>query len=80
MFSDDVDPIDEATATLLEHANHWRAPSIDDPMPFGKHKGTPYRVVAQRDAGYLRWAARTIPGLKGQLCAEALAVHLGVDE
>ena len=65
---------------LLAKANVWQPPSIDDAMPFGKHKGISYRAVAERDAGYLKWAARTIPGIKGQLCAEALAIHLGVDE
>lgn len=56
------------------------APSVDDIVNWGKHRGITYRELVQRDRGYARWAATTIGGLKGQLCAEALALHLGVDE
>lgn len=56
------------------------APSIDDTVMWGKHKGITYRELIQRDRGYARWAAMTIGGLKGQLCAEALAASLGVSE
>ena len=56
------------------------APSIDDPVGWGKYKGITYRELAARDRGYARWAAMTIGGLKGQLCAEALAAVLGVTE
>jgi hypothetical protein len=56
------------------------APSIDDTVTWGKYRGATYRELAQRDRGYARWAATTIGGLKGQLCAEALAVLLGVNE
>jgi hypothetical protein len=55
-------------------------PSIDDPVSWGKHRGITYRELAIRDKGYARWAAMTIGGLKGQLCAEALAVLMGVSE
>lgn len=55
-------------------------PSIDDTVAWGKHKGITYRELAARDRGYARWAAMTIGGLKGQLCAEALALILGVPE
>lgn len=55
-------------------------PSVDDAVTWGKYKGHTYRELAQRDPGYARWAAMTIGGLKGQLCAEALALHLGVAE
>lgn len=55
-------------------------PSIDDVVNWGKHRGITYRELAVRDRGYARWAATTIGGLKGQLCAEALAVTLGVDD
>jgi hypothetical protein len=53
-------------------------PSVDDIVTWGKHKGITYRELAARDRGYARWAATTIGGLKGQLCAEALALVLGV--
>lgn len=58
----------------------WAVPSIDDPVTWGKHKGVTYREMAAKNPGYALWAASTIPGLKGQLCAEALAVRLGVIE
>lgn len=57
-----------------------RAPSVDDLVQWGKHKGITYRDLARRDRAYARWAAMTIGGLKGQLCAEALAIVLGVDQ
>lgn len=57
----------------------WRDASIDDEVTWGKYKGLTYRTMAARDPGYARWAATTIGGLKGQLSAEALALHLGVD-
>lgn len=59
-------------------ASKWSPPSIDDLVQWGKYKGISYRELAQRDRGYTRWAAMTIGGLKGQLCAEALAEALGV--
>jgi hypothetical protein len=49
-------------------------------MGWGKHKDRTYRDVAQTDPGFLQWAARSIPGVKGRLAAEALAIALGVDE
>ena len=58
----------------------WSPPSVDDIVTWGKHKGITYRELAQRDRGYTRWAATTIGGVKGQLCAEALALLLGVEE
>jgi hypothetical protein len=54
--------------------------NIDQPMGWGKHKDRTYRDVAQTDPGFLQWAARSIPGVKGRLAAEALAIALGVDE
>lgn len=58
----------------------WRPPSIDDLVTFGKYKerAWSYRELAKHDAGYAKWAAMNINGLRGQLCAEALAEHLGV--
>ena len=58
------------------------APSfnIDQPMGWGKHKDLTYRECAERDPGFLQWAARSIPGVKGRLAAEALALSLGVAE
>jgi hypothetical protein len=73
----DDDLIAQADALL---SKPWSPPSIDDTCPFGKHKGRTYRDMARIDPGYAKWVATTIPGIKGQLCAEALAVHLGVDE
>ena len=64
----------------IERRSSWREASIDDPVGWGKHKGITYRELAARDAGYARWAAMTIGGLKGQLCAEALALARGVTE
>lgn len=61
------------------NAVSWRDASIDDAVDWGKYKGVTYRELAVRDRGYARWAATTIGGLKGQLCAEALALLLGVE-
>ncbi len=58
----------------------WTPPSIDEPMGWGKHKDRTYRDVAHTDPGFCQWAAKTIAGVKGQLCAEALALALGVAE
>jgi hypothetical protein len=58
----------------------WTPPSIDEPMGWGKHKHRTYRECADVDPGFCQWAAKSIPGVKGQLCAEALALALGVDE
>lgn len=58
--------------------SEYTPPSIDDEMPFGKHRGVSYRDAARRDPSYMGWAARTIGGVKGQLCAEALAEFLGI--
>lgn len=55
-------------------------PSIDDLVTWGKHKGITYRELVRRDRGYARWAAMTIGGLKGQLCAEALAAAMEIPE
>lgn len=60
--------------------SEWTNPTIDDPMGWGKHKDKTYREAAAVDPGFCQWAAKTIPGLKGQLCAEALAIALGVTE
>ena len=80
MLSDDPDrPISDADL-VASVTRAWAPPSIDDPCPFGKHKGLSYRAMAARDPGYARWVASTIPGIKGQLAAEALAAHLGVTE
>lgn len=68
------------TAPALETRNAWRDASIEDEVNWGKYRGISYRELAIRDRGYTRWAATTIGGLKGQLCAEALAVTLGVVE
>ena len=57
----------------------WRDRSVDDEVDWGKYKGLTYRALAARDPGYARWAATSIGGTKGQLCAEALALHLGVE-
>lgn len=56
----------------------WSQASIGDIVTWGKYKGITYRELAERDRGYARWAAMTIGGLKGQLCAEALALLMGV--
>lgn len=58
----------------------WIDRSVNDPVDWGKHRGISYRELAARDPGYARWAATTIGGVKGQLCAEALAIHLGVTD
>ena len=62
------------------HDKPWTPPSIDERMGWGKHKDRTYRECAQIDPGFCQWAAKSIPGVKGQLCAEALALHLGVTE
>lgn len=58
----------------------WKERSIDDTVEWGKYRGITYRELATRDQGYARWAATTIGGHKGQLCAEALAIALGVTD
>ncbi len=72
-------PLEEADA-LLSGTRTWSPPSIDDVCNWGKHKGRTYRDLARLDPSYAKWAATTIGGTKGQLCAEALAAHLGVTE
>ena len=67
---DDLAPLDKP----------WSPPSIDELMGWGKHKDRTYRDVAATDPGFCQWAAKTIAGVKGQLCAEALALALGVTE
>ncbi len=74
-----MDDLDAINAFMADPPK-WSPPSIDDAMPFGKHKGLTYRAAAVRDPSYMRWAASTIHALRGQLCAEALAIHLGVAE
>lgn len=54
--------------------------SIDSPMEWGKHKQLSYRQAAQQHPGYMKWAATKVGGTRGQLCAEALAIYLGVTE
>jgi hypothetical protein len=80
--SDDTGPLSDADLiqAVTSSGRSWSPPSIDDPMTWGKHKGLSYRAMAARDPGYARWAASKIPGLRGQLSAEALALHLGVVE
>lgn len=58
----------------------WQC-GIDDPVDWGKYKasGVTYRQLAQSHTRYCAWAARNIGGLKGQLCAEALASYLGIE-
>ena len=53
----------------LERAGLYR-------LPFGAWKGYSVAQVAERDAGYLRWAARTWDGRLGAVVREFLA---GVD-
>lgn len=60
--------------------SEWKQPSIDEKMGWGKHKDRTYREAATIDPGFCQWAAKTIHGVKGQLCAEALALALGVHE
>jgi len=52
--------------------------SVDDQIMWGKYKGITYRELARHHTGYCAWAARKIGGLNGQLCAEALADHMGI--
>jgi hypothetical protein len=58
--------------------------TVDDVMSWGKYGRSAdrltYREAAQRDPGYMQWAAKTLGGERGRLCAEALALHLGVTE
>ena len=58
----------------------WSERSVDDLVDWGKYRGITYRELVARDPGYARWAATAIGGHKGQLCAEALALALGVTE
>lgn len=59
-------------------------PTVHSAMAWGKYgRGTArvtYLEAARRDPGYLQWAAKTLGGERGRLCAEALALHLGVTE
>lgn len=70
--------IDLADALLTEAER--LAPSVDFLMGWGKYKTLTYRQAAHRDPGFMRWAASKIAGMRGQLCAEALAIYLGVTE
>lgn len=79
-MDDDDDLMRQADAALAAADRPWAPPSIDDLVTWGKHHGLSYRQIAARDPGWALWAAKTIAGLKGQLCAEALAAHLGVTE
>lgn len=78
---DDLAALDVLLAAVPESKDKpWSPPSIDERMGWGKHKDLSYRDAAGKDPGYLQWAAKKIEGVKGQLCAEALAVMLGVVE
>lgn len=55
-------------------------PTLDDVMGWGKHAALTYRAAARLFPGYIQWAAQTVGGLRGQLCAEALALFLEVPE
>lgn len=52
--------------------------SIDQQIQHGKYRGLTYRELALKDRRYAKWAASTIPKEFGYLCAEALALALGV--
>lgn len=73
--------IGDIDARLSAPPRLWRPPSIDDLVTFGKYKDKAwsYRELAANAPGYAKWAAANINGLRGQLCAEALAEHLGVN-
>ncbi len=74
-----IEDIDARFSASTER--RWRPPSTDDLVHFGKYKdrGLSYRDLAAKDPSYCKWAASKIGGLKGQLCAEALAERLGVE-
>jgi hypothetical protein len=74
--------IADVDARLSAPDRPWRPPSLDDLVTFGKYKDRvwTFRDLARRDASYTKWAAINIGGVKGQLCAEALAELLGVTE
>lgn len=78
-------PITDDAALLREveeliGADSTQPISIDSPMQWGKHKDLSYRKAAELHPGYVKWAATKIGGTRGQLCAEALALYLGVTE
>ena len=52
--------------------------SVDTEINWGKCRGLTYRVAATHNPSWCKWVATTIPGVRGQLCAEALAIALGV--
>jgi hypothetical protein len=54
--------------------------SIDEPSGWGKYRTLTWRQIAARDPFYCRGVACNVPGLKGRLAAEALALQLGVNE
>ncbi len=54
--------------------------NIDDVMGWGRYPTLSYRAAAARNPAFILWAAKTLDGNRGALCAEALAVHLGVVE
>jgi hypothetical protein len=53
--------------------------TIHDVMGWGKHRTLTYAEAAQRDPGYVKWAAEKVGGDRGRLAAEAIALHLGVE-
>lgn len=70
--------IEEIDRRLSAAPRQWRPPSTDDLVTFGKYKDRVWTYVdlAERDPGYCKWAACNIGGVKGQLCAQALADRL----
>lgn len=54
--------------------------TVDDVMGWGKHRTLTYAEAARQDPGFVKWAAQKIGGARGRLCAEALALQMGVTE
>lgn len=68
-----MDPLDRPAPATVDSVVTWGK--------FGRNtERVTYREAARRDPGYLQWAAKTLGGERGRLCAEALALHLGVAE
>jgi hypothetical protein len=47
-------------------------------VDWGKHKGLTYDELASKNRWYCLWAAKNISGMRGALCAEALAKKMGI--
>lgn len=53
-------------------------PSVSDAVTWGRYKGQTYAALAKARPSWCKWAATNIHPPRGALCAEALALALGI--